>query len=68
MNAFEKLSALSVAAFVLACISPFAGPLAFVPAILCGHLALRERKIEPDLFGYRFGAAGLIIGYAVCAV
>ena len=65
MNAMEGLSALSIAAFLLACLSPFAGPMAFLPAILCGHLALRERKREPGLQGYRFGFAGLIVGYAV---
>ena len=61
----EDFSALAIAAFVLACISPFAGPAAFVPAIICGHLALVEQRREPDLQGYRFASAGLTIGYIV---
>jgi hypothetical protein len=68
MDTLDKLSAFSVAAFILACLSPFAGPAAFVPAIVCGHLALRQRKTEPSLHGYGFGFAGLLVGYTVGAV
>jgi hypothetical protein len=64
----DKISALSVAAFLLAAVSPFCGPIAFLPAIVCGHLALARQKREPNLQGYHFASAALVIGYLVATI
>jgi hypothetical protein len=41
------------------------GPITCIPAIVCGHLALRKIRSEPGLRGYGLALAGLIIGYIV---
>ncbi len=56
-----RTSGLAVASFVFSLV----GPLGSLPAIICGHLALRKIKKEPSLRGYGLGLAGLIIGYVV---
>lgn len=56
-----KTSGLAVASLILSLV----GPLGSLPAIICGHLALRKIKREPALKGYGLGLAGLIIGYVV---
>lgn len=56
-----RTSGLAVASLIFSLV----GPLGSLPAIICGHLALRKIKREPALKGYRLGLAGLIIGYVV---
>jgi len=56
-----RTSGLAVASFVFSLV----GPLGSLPAIICGHLALRKIKKEPLMRGYGLGLAGLIIGYVV---
>ena len=41
------------------------GPVGCIPAIICGHLALRRISKEPTLQGRGLALAGLIIGYIV---
>ncbi len=41
------------------------GPVGCIPAIICGHLALRRISKEPTLQGHGLALAGLIIGYCV---
>ena len=55
-----RTSGLAVASLIFSLV----GPLGSLPAIICGHLALRKIKREPALKGYGLGLAGLIIGYA----
>jgi hypothetical protein len=55
-----RTSGLAVASLVFSLVVP----LGSLPAIVCGHLALRKIKKEPSLRGYGLGLAGLIIGYA----
>ena len=57
----SRTSGLAVASLVFSLV----GPLGSIPAIVCGHLALRKIKTEPSLRGYGLGLAGLIIGYVV---
>jgi len=56
-----RTSGLAVASLVFSLV----GPLGSLPAIICGHLALRKIKKEPSMRGYGLGLAGLIIGYVV---
>lgn len=53
---------LAIAALVLALAL---GPLGSIPAVICGHLALRKIRKEPALGGRGLALAGLIIGYVV---
>jgi hypothetical protein len=39
------------------------GPLFCLPAIICGHVALRKIERDPELTGHGLALAGLIIGY-----
>ena len=55
-----RTSGLAVASLVFSLV----GPVGSIPAVICGHLALRKIKKEPSLRGYGLGLAGLIIGYA----
>ena len=52
---------LAIAALVFSLI----GPLGSIPAVICGHLALRKIRKEPALGGRGLALAGLIIGYVV---
>ena len=56
-----RTSGLAVASLIFSLV----GPLGSLPAIICGHLALRKIKREPALKGHGLGLAGLIIGYVV---
>jgi hypothetical protein len=56
-----RTSGLAIASLVFSLV----GPLGSLPAIICGHLALRKIKKEPSMRGYGLGLAGLIIGYVV---
>jgi hypothetical protein len=52
---------LAVASLVLSLL----GPLCSIPAIICGHLALRKITKTPALSGRGLALAGTIIGYVV---
>ena len=41
------------------------GPIGSIPAIICGHIALRKIRKEATVKGYGLALAVLIIGYAV---
>jgi len=41
------------------------GPVGCIPAIVCGHIALRKIRTEAKVQGRGLALAGLIIGYAV---
>jgi hypothetical protein len=56
-----RTSGLAVASLVFSLV----GPIGCIPAIICGHLALRKIRSEPALRGYGLSLAGLIIGYVV---
>jgi hypothetical protein len=54
-----RTSGLAIASLVLSLIGPFG----CIPAIVCGHIALRKIRKEPTVKGYGLALAGLIIGY-----
>jgi len=56
-----RTSGLAIASLVFSLI----GPIGCIPAVICGHLALRKVKKEPAVQGRGLALAGLIIGYAV---
>jgi len=56
-----RTSGLAIVSLVLSVV----GPITCVPAIICGHLALRRIRKEPILRGRGLALAGLIIGYIV---
>lgn len=56
-----RTSGLAIASLVLSVV----GPITCIPAIICGHLALRRIRKEPILRGRGLALAGLIIGYIV---
>lgn len=55
----NKTSGLAIASLVLSLI----GPIGCIPAIVCGHIALRKIRKEPTVKGHGLALAGLIIGY-----
>jgi len=57
-----RTSGLAIASLVLVLAL---GPVGCIPAIICGHLALRRISKEPTLQGRGLALAGLIIGYCV---
>jgi len=57
-----RTSGLAIASLVLVLAL---GPVGCIPAIICGHLALRRISKEPTLQGHGLALAGLIIGYCV---
>lgn len=59
-----RTSGLAVAS--LAC--SLLGPVCCIPAIICGHLALRRLGREPAVRGYGLAIAGLIIGYIILGI
>jgi hypothetical protein len=59
-----RTSGLAIAS--LAC--SLLGPVCCIPAIICGHLALRRMGREPALRGYGLAIAGLIIGYIILGI
>jgi hypothetical protein len=54
-----RTSGLAIASLVLSLIGPFG----CIPAIVCGHIALRKIRKEATVKGYGLALAGLIIGY-----
>ncbi len=54
-----RTSGLAIASLVFSFIVPFG----CIPAIVCGHIALRKIRKEPTVKGYGLALAGLIIGY-----
>lgn len=59
-----RTSGLAIAS--LAC--SLLGPVCCIPAIICGHLALRRMGRKPALRGYGLAIAGLIIGYITLGI
>ncbi|MGD8499337.1 MAG: DUF4190 domain-containing protein [Phycisphaerales bacterium] len=53
---------LAIASLVLALAL---GPFGFIPAVICGHLALRKIERHVSLRGRGLAIAGLIIGYSI---
>jgi hypothetical protein len=58
----RETSGLAIASLVLALAL---GPLGCIPAVICGHLALRRMNREAGLAGRGLALAGLIVGYIV---
>lgn len=58
-----RKSGLAIASLVLGCLSVVLGPLGCLPAIVCGHLALRDIQRNPVYGGEGIALAGLIVGY-----
>jgi hypothetical protein len=56
-----RTSGLAIASLVFSLI----GPIGSIPAVICGHIALRKIRKEATVKGYGLALAGLIIGYAV---
>ena len=54
-----KTSGLAIASLVLSLVIP----IGCIPAIVCGHIALRKIRKEATVKGYGLALAGLIIGY-----
>ncbi len=63
----RELSGLAVASLLLSCSSILLGPFGCVPGIVCGHLARRAIRRNPDRGGNGIALAGLIIGYVFFA-
>ncbi|MCK4998715.1 MAG: DUF4190 domain-containing protein [Anaerohalosphaera sp.] len=64
-NQPSKFSDLAVASFVLSLMTFILGPFAGIPAIICGHIARRKTRKNPNLKGSGLAMAGLIIGYPI---
>jgi hypothetical protein len=56
-----RTSGLAVASLVFSLV----GPVGSIPAVICGHLALRRVEKTPAIKGRGLALAGLIIGYTV---
>jgi hypothetical protein len=56
-----RTSGLAIASLVFSLI----GPVGSIPAVICGHIALRRVEKTPALKGRGLALAGLIIGYTV---
>jgi hypothetical protein len=59
-KSFSKLAVCSVALGVLSFVLPF---VLSIPAIICGHLGLKELKHAPHISGRRLALIGAILGY-----
>ncbi len=59
-----RTSGLAIAS--LAC--SLLGPICCIPAVICGHLALRKITSKPAVRGYGLAIAGLIIGYIILGI
>ncbi|MHC4111268.1 MAG: DUF4190 domain-containing protein [Planctomycetota bacterium] len=59
-----QTSGLAIASLVLSLI----GPIGSIPAVICGHIAMRQIRKEAAVKGRGLALAGLIIGYAVLAL
>jgi hypothetical protein len=66
----SRTSGVAIAAFVLSICNfiPFVNFIAWILAIILGHIALAQTERDPTLGGRRFAIAGLIITYSVLAV
>lgn len=61
-----KTPGIAITSLVLAIVSfiCFLGPIAAIPAVICGHIAVnRIKKSQGALGGSGLGLAGLIVGY-----
>ncbi|UCG59667.1 MAG: DUF4190 domain-containing protein [Phycisphaerales bacterium] len=58
-----RTSGLAIASLVCSLL----GPCCSLPAIICGHVALRKIQRDPALTGRGIALAGLIIGYVILA-
>jgi len=56
-----QISGLAIASLVFSLI----GPIGSLPAVICGHIALRKIRKEAAVKGFGLALAGLIIGYVV---
>ena len=56
-----RTSGLAIASLVFSLIVPFG----CIPAIVCGHIALRQIKKDSSIYGRGLALAGLIIGYVI---
>jgi len=54
-----QTSGLAIASLVFSLL----GPIGSIPAVICGHIALRKIRKEVTVKGYGLALAGLIIGY-----
>ena len=59
----KETSGLAIASLALSCLSIVLGPLGCLPGIVCGHLARRDIRRNPDQSGKGIALAGLIVGY-----
>ena len=57
-----RTSGLAIASIVLALAL---GPFGILPAIICGHVALRKIERDPSLTGRGLALAGVILGYSI---
>jgi hypothetical protein len=66
----NRTSGIAIAAFVLSICNfiPFVNFVAWIVAIILGHIALSQTERDPTLGGRRFAIAGLIITYSVLAI
>jgi hypothetical protein len=58
-----RTSGLAIASLVFSLL----GPVCSIPAVICGHIALRKIRKEASVKGFGLALAGLLIGYAVLA-
>ncbi len=61
-----RTSGLAIASLILSIASLvlfFIGSFTAIPAIICGHLARREIRKNPNVRGHGLALAGLIVGY-----
>lgn len=61
-------SPLAVWSLILSLATVILGPLGCVPGIVCGHLARRAMRRDPNLRGRGLATAGLMVGYALLAI
>jgi len=59
---------LAIVSLVCSATSVAAGPIGFIPGIICGHIARSRMRRNPSLSGSGFATAGLIIGYAALVI
>lgn len=62
-SSVRETSGLAIASLVLSCLSILLGPFGCLPGIVCGHLARRDIRRNPDHGGIGIALAGLIVGY-----
>ena len=69
-NQPAEINGSAIASLILGILAvTFAGPLAGVPAVICGHIALnRIRRSRRVLAGEGMAIAGLVLGYISIAL